>query len=73
VMVVLSEMMDISKLGYFCTDNATPNDVAIKTILARLRPDVKKSETHRVRCLSHIINLAAMPFLFGKRFGLCRR
>jgi hypothetical protein len=40
VIVVLLKMIDVSKLGYFCTDNATTNDVAIKIVCQRLRPDI---------------------------------
>jgi hypothetical protein len=64
VISVLS-MLDVSKLGYFCTDNANTNDLAIKIILQRLRPDIRHPQKRRVRCLGHIINLAAMAFLFG--------
>jgi hypothetical protein len=56
---------DVTKLGYFCADNATVNDLAIKIILQRLRPDIRHPEKRRVRCLGHIINLAAKAFLFG--------
>ena len=31
-----------------------------------MRPDIKKPESRRVRCLGHILNLAAKAFLFGK-------
>jgi hypothetical protein len=31
-----------------------------------LRPDIKNPDSRRVRCLGHIINLAAKAFLFGK-------
>ena len=57
--------LDVTKLGYFCTDNATVNDLAIKIILQRLRPDIRCPQKRRVRCLGHIINLAAKAFLFG--------
>jgi hypothetical protein len=65
VIAVLSKMIDISKLGYFCTDNATTNDVAIRIICQRLRPDIQDPRKRRIRCLGHIINLAATAFLFG--------
>ena len=31
-----------------------------------MRPDIKKLESRRVRCLGYILNLAAKAFLFGK-------
>jgi hypothetical protein len=55
-----------SQLGFFIADNAGPNDTAIRAILAELYPDLKDPDSRRVRCLGHIINLAAKAFLFGK-------
>lgn len=66
MMPVLLEMKILPKLGYFIADNAGNNDTCIRTILAKHRPDIKDPDSRRVRCLGHIINLAAKAFLFGK-------
>jgi hypothetical protein len=65
IIPIILEMGIVGNLGYFITDNATNNDVAIEVILRRLRPDVTHPGHRRVRCLGHIINLAAKAFLFG--------
>src|SRR5438105_320061 len=54
-----------SQLGYFIGDNASPNDIAIRAILAELYPTLRDPNFRRVRCLEYIINLAAKAFLFG--------
>jgi hypothetical protein len=59
-------MISSKQLGFFIADNASVNDVAIRLILAHLRPDLKNPDSRRVRCLGHIINLVAKAFLFGK-------
>lgn len=66
IIPIIIEMEVVSKLGYFTTDNATTCDVAIKIILQRLRPDISFPKHRRVRCLGHIINLAAKAFLFAE-------
>jgi hypothetical protein len=66
VMPVLVEMGILPKLGYFIADNDGRNDTCIRAILRKHRPDIKDSNSRRVRCLGHIINLAAKAFLFGK-------
>jgi hypothetical protein len=38
----------------------------VKAILAHLLPKLEDPDSRRVRCLGHIINLAAKAFLFGK-------
>jgi hypothetical protein len=43
----------VSNLGYFTTDNATNNDVAIEVALRRLRSDIKNPKQRRVRCLPY--------------------
>jgi hypothetical protein len=52
-------------LGYFIADNAGNNDTAIRGILQTLRPDIKESDSRRVRCIAYIINLVAKAFLFS--------
>ena len=49
--------------GVFIADNASSNDTAIPTLCERLGIDPAH---RRVRCLAHIVNLAAKAFLFGK-------
>jgi hypothetical protein len=66
VMPVLVEMGILSKLGYFIADNDGRNDTCIRAILRKHRPDIKDPDSRKVRCLGHIINLAAKAFLFGK-------
>jgi len=59
----------IPKLGYFIADNDGRNDTCIRAILKKHRLDIKDPNSRRVRCLGHIINLAAKAFLFGKNAG----
>lgn len=66
VIPVLQTMISSDQIGYFIGDNDGRNDTAIRAILAQLRPDLKDPDSRRVRCLGHIINLAAKAFLFGK-------
>ena len=66
VIPVSVEMEILSKLGYFIADNDSRNDTCIRAILRKHRPDIKDPDSRRVRCLGHIINLAAKAFLFGK-------
>jgi hypothetical protein len=56
----------VPNLGCFIGNNLATNNVAIRYILKKLRPDIKQPNSRRVRCLGHIINLAAKAFLFGK-------
>lgn len=51
------------KMGYFTLDNAGNNDTAIVELGRRLGFD---SPRHQVRCIGHIVNLAAGALLFGK-------
>jgi hypothetical protein len=66
IIPLLKEMVEREKLGFFQGDNAGTNDTAIRCILQALRPDIRDPGKRRVRCLGHIINLAARAFLFGK-------
>jgi hypothetical protein len=63
---VLEEMGIVSRLGYFIGDNAGNNDTCWRAICRKLRSDIKEPDSRRVRCLWHILNLAAKAFLFGK-------
>jgi hypothetical protein len=66
VIPIIDMMISSDQLGFFVGDNAGTNGTAIRAILAHLRPDLKDPDCRRVRCLGHIINLAAKAFLFGK-------
>src|SRR6266850_2382557 len=52
------------QIGWFVLDNATSNDTCVKEILKTLEIN-DTAERHRLRCLGHIINLAAKAFFFG--------
>ena len=52
------------QIGWFVLDNATSNDTCVAEVLK----DLSINDTvarRRLRCLGHIINLAAKAFLFG--------
>ena len=55
----------ISRLSYFICDNAQSNDTALLNIL-KLYGLAEEKDRRRLRCLGHIVNLAAQAFLFGK-------
>ena len=52
------------KIGYFVSDNVGSNDLAVDAFCKELK--LKNSKTRCLRCLGHVINLAAKAFLFGK-------
>jgi hypothetical protein len=52
------------QIGWFVLDNATSNDTCIAEILKALNIS-DTVERRRLRCLGHIINLAAKAFFFG--------
>lgn len=58
-----------SRIGFFITDNASSNDVCIDLVLSKLYPnmDAKQRHRRRLRCIGHVVNLAAQAFLFGKQ------
>ena len=66
VMPILLEIGILLKLSYFIADNNGRNNIYIRAILRKYRPDIKNSDSRRVRYLGYIINLAAKAFLFGK-------
>jgi hypothetical protein len=55
------------KMGYFMLDNATNNDLAVKLILQELFPHWSNDriKRRRLRCLGHVVNLAAQRFIHG--------
>jgi hypothetical protein len=56
------------RIGVFMLDNAASNDVAVAIVLKKLMPyaSEKQRARRRLRCLGHIINLAAQVFILGK-------
>jgi ribosome biogenesis protein Nip4 len=66
VMPVLIKNGILLKLGYFIANNDARNDIYIRVILRKHRPNIKDFNGRRVYCLRYIINLAAKAFLFGK-------
>lgn len=63
VIQVIQEYGMEKRLGYFVLDNATSNDTCVKAILHQLRSNLIKKE-RRLRCVGHIINIAAQAFLY---------
>jgi hypothetical protein len=57
-------------IGYFVTDNATNNNATIDILIDLLLLYLSRKQRHdrRLRCLGHVINLAAKSFLFRKLF-----
>jgi hypothetical protein len=55
------------RLGVFVLDNIGSNDTAVRYVIDELQLHLTHEKEHvRLRCLGHIINLAATEFLFGK-------
>jgi hypothetical protein len=57
------------RIGFFILDNASTNDVCVDLVLRKLYPgmNARQRRRRRLRCLGHVINLAAQAFLFGKK------
>ena len=52
------------RIGYFVLDNAGSNDTCVGAMIEQL--GIKDTKEHRrLRCLGHILNLAAKAILFG--------
>lgn len=67
VVDVVREFQTESELGAFVLDNASNNDTAVRYMLNELELHDTHEEKHcRLRCLGHIINLAAQDFIFGQ-------
>ena len=67
VVEVIREFQLEASLNVFVLDNARSNDTAVYYILNELDLEDTHLEDHcRLRCLGHIINLAAQDFIFGK-------
>ena len=65
ILDVLEEYEITAKTGYFIYDNASSNDAAVSTILKQIEPSISTAEAtaRRLRCIGHIINLAARSLL----------
>jgi hAT family C-terminal dimerisation region len=55
---------ELQNIGFFVLDNASSNDTAVRAILT-VQGRLNEYNYRRLRCLGHIINLAARAFLFG--------
>jgi hypothetical protein len=66
VIPILIKIEILLKLGYFIANNGSRNDIYIRAILRKYRPNIKDPNSRRVRCLKYIINLAVKAFLFDK-------
>ncbi|KJZ68600.1 hypothetical protein HIM_12009 [Hirsutella minnesotensis 3608] len=67
---VIQEYNLQNRIGYFVTDNASNNNTAIDSLIARFLPHLtpKQRLGRRLRCLGHVINLSAKAFLYGTEF-----
>ena len=61
---VIKEFEIDERLGYFVLDNAESNDTCVEHLLLKVAPHLQKKH-RRLRCISHIINLACQALLFG--------
>jgi hypothetical protein len=70
IMEFIREFGIASKVGYFMMDNATNMNTMIDKVSDDLEHEFDvfyDPLPHRLRCFGHIINLAVMEFLIGKR------
>ena len=69
VLDVIGEYKIGGRIGYFMLDNASSNDTAVDLIMRTLYPKMseKQRKRRRLRCLGHVVNLAAQAFLLGKK------
>jgi hypothetical protein len=65
IISVIDEFKIGSKLGYFVTNNTGNNDTCIAILYEHYFP-FSDPDIRRLRCLGHIINLAAKAFLFSR-------
>ena len=67
VLKVVNEYGIEDRLGYFMMDNASANDTLVSEIAYALAEKGIEfdSDTHRLRCIAHTINLSVKDFLFG--------
>ncbi|KAK2468861.1 hypothetical protein H9L39_19453 [Fusarium oxysporum f. sp. albedinis] len=70
IMEFIREYGIASKVGYFMMDNATNMNTMIDKVSDDLEHEFDvfyDPLPHRLRCFGHIVNLAVMEFLIGKR------
>ena len=67
ILKVFREYKIGSRIGFFVLDSASTNDTCVEIILKTLYPKMneKQRRRRRLRCLGHIVNLAARAFLLG--------
>jgi len=65
VLEVINEYGIKAKIGYIVSDNASSNTSAVKYLFKQLDPSLDDDAitSRRLRCLSHVINLAAQALL----------
>jgi len=70
IIEVIKEYSLENRIRYFITDNATNNNTAVRLVLDELCPHLtaKQKKARRLRCLGHVINLAAKAFLYSREF-----
>jgi hypothetical protein len=66
IIPIFKKIINIERLGFFISDNVSSSNTVIRVILAYLRFNLKDPDSKRIKCLKHIINLAAKAFLFKK-------
>lgn len=56
------------KVGWFVTDNASNNNICCDAVTKHFFPHFteRQRKARRLRCLGHVLNLAAKAFLYGK-------
>ena len=63
---VVQDYEIVDNIGYFVLDNAESNDACIEIFIKNLHPQPPIPKVHRrLRCIGHIVNLAAQAFLYG--------
>ena len=63
---VIDDYQIRNKIGYFVLDNADSNDTCVSAILQNLNLGHRKAH-RRLRCVGHIINLAAQALFWGDK------
>jgi hypothetical protein len=66
VIPVLIKMDILLKLGYFIANNDGRNDIYIRAILRKYRPNIKDFNSRKVRGLKYIINWLLRRFYSAK-------